>query len=205
MKSRISAHARELGFDLCRVTSAASPETGAAFSTWLDLRRYGNMSYLPRSAARRRDPQRVLPGAQSIICVAVNYALCGPNNSAIGLSPTIDRKQADETVRAPTERAQPRGLVARYAQFNDYHDVMGHRLDSLIEFMHQLGGAGTRSAACVDTGPVLEREFAQRAGIGFVGKHTNLISRRFGNWLLPRYLWKPIHPRKTVVVHARAA
>jgi epoxyqueuosine reductase len=73
MKSRISAHARELGFDLCRVTSAASPETGAAFSTWLDLRRYGNMSYLPRSAARRRDPQRVLPGAQSIICVAVNY------------------------------------------------------------------------------------------------------------------------------------
>lgn len=184
MKSRISARARELGFDLCRITSAAPPETGAAFSTWLDQRRYGNMAYLPRSAPRRRDPQRVLPGAQSIVCVAVNYALFDPHHPALGLSPTRDRKHADETVRAPTGRGQPKGLAARYAQFDDYHDVMGSRLESLVEFIHQLGGADTRSAACVDTGPVLERDFAQRAGIGFVGKHTNLISRRFGNWLL---------------------
>ena len=184
MKSRISARARELGFDLCRVTSAAPPETEAAFSAWLDQRRYGNMAYLPRSATRRRDPQRVLPGVQSIVCVAVNYALCGPNNSAIGLSATIVQEHTDEPIPSPVGRGQPRGLVARYAQFEDYHEVLGRQLDSLVEFIHQLGGADTRSAACVDTGPVLERDYAQRAGIGFVGKHTNLISRRFGNWLL---------------------
>jgi epoxyqueuosine reductase len=74
--------------------------------------------------------------------------------------------------------------MARYARFDDYHDVLGERLKQLTQFVNQLGGAETRSLWYVDTGPVLERDFAQRAGLGFIGKHTNVISRRFGNWIL---------------------
>jgi epoxyqueuosine reductase len=76
------------------------------------------------------------------------------------------------------------GIIARYARFDDYHDVLGERLKSLVEFVNQLGDAETRSLWYVDTGPLLERDLAQRAGIGFIGKHTNLISRGLGNWIL---------------------
>jgi epoxyqueuosine reductase len=75
------------------------------------------------------------------------------------------------------------GLIARYARYRDYHDVLGERLKQLTEFVGKLGGEGTRSLWYVDTGPLLERELAQRAGLGFIGKHTNLISRQLGNWI----------------------
>jgi len=75
-------------------------------------------------------------------------------------------------------------VVARYARLDDYHEVLGGRLKQLTQFVNQLGGAETHSLWYVDTGPLLERDFAQRAGIGFIGKHTNVISRRFGNWIL---------------------
>jgi len=75
------------------------------------------------------------------------------------------------------------GVIARYARFSDYHNVLGDRLKSLAAFVSQLGGSGTGSVWYVDTGPVLERDFAQRAGVGFVGKHTNVISRKLGNWI----------------------
>jgi epoxyqueuosine reductase len=74
------------------------------------------------------------------------------------------------------------GEIARYARFSDYHDVLGGPLQSLAEFVNQLGGEDTRSLWYVDTGPLLERDLAQRAGLGFIGKHTNLISRKLGNW-----------------------
>ena len=77
----------------------------------------------------------------------------------------------------------PTGLIARYARYHDYHDVLGERLKQLTDFVNQLGGAGTRSLWYVDTGPLLERDLAQRAGLGFIGKHTNLISRQLGNWI----------------------
>src|SRR5208283_21155 len=78
----------------------------------------------------------------------------------------------------------PTGVIARYAQFTDYHDVLGERLKQLAAFVNKFGGTYSRSLWYVDTGPLLERDFAQRAGIGFTGKHTNVINRRFGNWLL---------------------
>ena len=74
-------------------------------------------------------------------------------------------------------------MVARYAQFADYHDVLGQKLKVLAAFVIELGGGQTTSLWYVDTGPILERDFAQRAGLGFAGKHTNLISRRLGNWI----------------------
>ena len=89
--------------------------------------------------------------------------------------PTHDRQ---------TTRNTNHGIIARYARHADYHDVLATPLKALSSFVDELGGAGTRSLWYVDTGPILEREFAQRSGIGFVGKHTNVISRRFGNWIL---------------------
>ena len=75
------------------------------------------------------------------------------------------------------------GVIARYARFDDYHDVLGERLKQLTAFIDLVADRKVRSLWYVDTGPLLERDFAQRAGLGFVGKHTNLISRKFGNWI----------------------
>jgi epoxyqueuosine reductase len=123
------------------------------------------MAYLQRNAEKRLDPQKVLSEAKSLICLASSYAT------------------GEETVPPAATRTPHSGIVARYARFSDYHDVLGARLRQLTNFINQLGDARTRSLWYVDTGPLLERDLAQRAGLGFIGKHTNLISRRLGNWI----------------------
>jgi epoxyqueuosine reductase len=174
MKAAIRQRARELGFDDCRVTTAEPPASAARFKQWLADGRQGDMAWLGRTAHKRVDPQQVLPGARSIITLAASYALDGPGAKGQGREP----KQADTQ---PATRAT--GLIARYARFADYHNVLGERLKTLAELANDLGGAGTRSLWHVDTGPLLERDLAQRAGLGFIGKHTNLISRQLGNWI----------------------
>jgi len=173
MKTGIVQRALELGFDACRVTTAGPPVSAAQFREWLDAQQHGEMAYLQRNARKRVDPQQVLPGAKSIICVAASYAAV----------PSCEFRVASS--RAPGTRASNpgTGLVARYARYSDYHRVLGARLKALADFVNRLGGDGTRSLWYVDTGPLLERDFAQRAGLGFIGKHTNLISRQFGNWI----------------------
>ncbi len=161
MKQAVQQRARELGFDDCRVADAAPPATGANLQRWLAQGRHGEMAYLERNSDKRVDPQKVLPGARSIISLAVSYS--------------ADKPQAG----IPNSG----GLVARYARFGDYHKVIGDKLKLLTALVDELGGAGTRSFWYVDTGPLLERDLAQRSGLGFVGKHTNLISRRLGNWI----------------------
>lgn len=165
MKADIQARAAELGFEACRVTQASPPAGAARLEAWLAAGYHGEMTYLARQAARRADPQRVLPGARSVICLAASY----------------HPAPAAPVPPAPAP-AGPPGKVARYARFADYHQVLAAPLQALTEYVNQRGGAGTRSLWYVDTGPVLERELAQRAGLGFIGKHTNLISRRLGNW-----------------------
>jgi len=154
MKQALRQRARELGFDDCRVTAAGPPESFPRFKQWLAEGRHGQMAWLERTAQGRADPQQVLPGARSIITLAASYHNAGSEA----------------------------GTVARYARFGDYHDILGERSRALADFVNQLGGAGARSLWYVDTGPVLERDVAQRAGLGFIGKHTNLVSRRLGNW-----------------------
>jgi epoxyqueuosine reductase len=161
VKAAIQQRARELGFDDCRVAPAAPPGTGSHFQRWLAEQRHGEMAYLERNSNKRVDPQKVLPGAQSIISLSVAYA--------------------GQTPRPPAPPSS--GLVARYARFADYHHVIGEKLRSLAAFVDEFGSQGTRSLWYVDTGPFLERDLAQRAGLGFIGKHTNLISRRLGNWI----------------------
>ena len=84
-------------------------------------------------------------------------------------------------------------MIARYARFADYHDVLAGPLRTFTEFLNRAGGAGTRSLWYVDTGPLLERDLAQRSGLGFVGKHTNLIGRRLGNWFFLAEIITTLH------------
>ena len=163
---RIRARALELGFDDCRITDAAAPETGALFQEALAEGRHGEMQWLARNAEKRLRPELVLPGAKSIVLVAASYGLSSEPESTEESAPV------------------PRGTVARYACREDYHEQMGGRLRELARFLEEVGGEGTRALWYVDTGPVLERDLARRAGLGFVGKHTNLVSRSLGNWIL---------------------
>ena len=174
MKSRLQHRAWELGFDLCRVTTAEPPKTGPRFDEWLASGRHGQMEYLQRNAAKRRDPQLVLSGARSILTLATSYA------TARGGPARTDAPSASPRPLPPSP--SPRGVVARYAQFADYHQAIGKRLEELTRFLNAAGGPGTRSLWYVDTGPLLERDLAERSGLGFIGKHTNLINRQLGNW-----------------------
>jgi epoxyqueuosine reductase len=192
MKGLIAQRALELGFDDCRFTTADAPQSAPQFQRWLDARRHGEMDYLQRNAHKRVDPNQVLPGAKSILCLAAIYESSGPqaassgSDSPVGNRPSSVANAAGGASRnpQPTTHNPPRGgVIARYARFDDYHDLLGERLKLLSEFMNRLGGTPTRSLWYVDTGPLLERDLAQRAGLGFVGKHTNLISRGLGNWI----------------------
>ena len=162
MKAAIRQRALALGFDDCRFTTAAPPESAEQFQSWLAQKKHGEMAWLERNAAKRVAPEKVLAGARSIIVLAASY---------------VDSNSKFKIQNSKT------GTVARYAQFADYHDILGEKLKSLATFVNGLGGAHCKSLWYVDTGPVLERDFAQRAGLGFIGKHTNLISRTLGNWI----------------------
>jgi epoxyqueuosine reductase len=154
MKEKIRQRALELGFDDCRFTSAAAPASATQFQNWLAQKNHGEMNWIERNAEKRVEPQKVLAKAKSVIVLAASYEV----------------------------EKQKSGNVARYARFDDYHGVLGEQLKRLTEFVDGLADE-TRSLWYVDTGPLLERDLAQRAGIGFVGKHTNLISRKLGNWI----------------------
>ena len=159
MKAAIRQRALELGFDDCRVTTAKPPESAGHFLDWLKDQRHGTMGWLERNAHKRVDPQLVLENARSVITLAASYG-----------SASEEKETAN------------RGIIARYARYNDYHDTLGQALGQLTESVQSLAGEGTRSLWYVDTGPLLERDLGQRAGLGFIGKHTNLISRELGNW-----------------------
>lgn len=153
----VAARARELGFDRVATGPAAPPEHAGAFERWLEAGHAGTMDYLARTRAQRVDPQRLLPGARSIVAVALNY------NPAPG--DAID------------DDWQP---VARYARGRDYHDVIRPRLRALAAFIDE--AAGSRSRVAVDSSAVLERDLAARVGLGWIGKNTNLLSPELGSY-----------------------
>jgi epoxyqueuosine reductase len=163
------------------------------------------MAYLQRNAHKRVDPQQVLPGARTIICLAASYSADNdPKSGVVARLPVPLAPQRGEGSGVRGEPNQHRtfsscrdneihgdspltplsGILARYARHQDYHDVLAEKLKQLSTFISEQSDSETRSLWYVDTGPLLEREFAQRAGIGFIGKHTNVISRKMGNWIL---------------------
>ena len=171
MKAVIRQRALELGFDDCRFTTAAAPASAEKFQDWLAQNNHGEMQWLERNAEKRVEPQNVLAGAKSMIVLAASYASfrSSRREEALTKNPGIETSLLTS--------AATNGVVARYAQFADYHDVLAEKLKSLTDFIASVADRQIRSLWYVDTGPILERDFAQRAGLGFVGKHTNLISR----------------------------
>ena len=197
MKAKIQQRALELGFDDCRFTTAAAPQSAEQFQNWIAGKNHGEMAWLERNAEKRVDPQKVLPGAKSVIVLATSYHDEGVSNFPLNrpsatFSPTggEGRDEGANLNSNPSSTFHPQssGLIARYARFDDYHDVLAEKLKALTHFIDSLADRAladhkVRSLWYVDTGPLLERDLAQRAGLGFVGKHTNLISRRLGNWI----------------------
>ena len=165
----IKAEAQTLGFALCGITSADPPPHHRHYARWLAEGRAGEMLYLHRQEPKRGDLQQVLPGARSVVCVALNY------------SPEEGRPDRPLAPSARGTGEDLSGTVARYARFDDYHDAMWQRLESLLAFVKLQRPAATGKVYC-DTGPITERDLAMRAGLGWIGKHTNLISRELGNW-----------------------
>jgi epoxyqueuosine reductase len=152
----VKAEAFAQGFDRVAIGPASPPEHGEALRRWIEAGHAGSMGYMERRLAERLDPDRVLPGARSIVAVALNY----------------HRGEGDaDPSWAP---------VARYARGLDYHDVMTPRLAGIAGVLAEAGGA--RSRAYVDTGPVLERDLAARAGLGWIGKNTMLLRPDLGSW-----------------------
>jgi len=151
----VKAFAQDLGFDLVAIGPAGPPDHGTEFRQWVESGHAGTMGYLGRRSEERLDPGRLLPGAVSVVCVGLNYyqgEACDPS-------------------------WEP---VARYAWGRDYHDVMAPRLERLADHLRQACGA--RCRAYVDTGPVLERDLAARAGLGWIGKNTMLLHPALGSW-----------------------
>jgi epoxyqueuosine reductase len=161
LKAELVTYAESLGFDLCRIAPAGVPTHANEFRRWLADGYAGTMEWLSRNADRRTNPDRVLPGAQSVIVLGMNYWKSDPS------SPTGD----DGGVR---------GRIARYAWGDDYHEVIERKLLLLDEWLKQQGGM---QKTYVDTGPMLERDFAALAGAGWQGKSTMLLHPKFGPWL----------------------
>jgi len=171
LKEQLIAFARELGFDSCRVAACAPPTHANEFHNWLRDRAAGEMSYMERGEEKRRDPQKVLPGARSIIMLALNYW----QGVDAGVPPAIDTAAAT----AATTEAGAVGRIARYAWGDDYHDVTAAKLNKIDHFLRDFGG---EQKCYVDTGPILERDHAAQAGIGWHGKSTMLIDPHLGTW-----------------------
>jgi epoxyqueuosine reductase len=170
----IKQAARDLGFDAVGISSLPAeplhlPNNDGSSSTgdlpgrlkeWLRRGFHATMAWMARDPERRADPTLVLPGCRSIISVGMNY---------------YTEQRADER--------PGNGRIARYAWGVDYHEILGERLSQLAERVTTLA-PDSRHRAYVDTGPVMEKAWAQQAGLGWIGKHSNLVSAQFGSWLL---------------------
>jgi epoxyqueuosine reductase len=170
VKVRLISFAREIGFDSCRIAACKAPPHAMEFREWLGESAHGEMNYMQRGEEKRCDPQKVLAGAKSIVVFALNYFQ--GNESGIGFQPMDDWQDAHATPAAT-------GRIARYAWGDDYHEVIAEKLDKIDNFLREFGG---EQKCYVDTGPVLERDYAAQAGIGWHGKSTMLIDQRLGTW-----------------------
>ena len=168
LKDRLVMFAHELGFDSCRVAACAPPVHANEFQNWLRDGAHGEMQYMARGEEKRRDPQKILPGAKSMIVLALNYF----QGVEAGVLPANERAVG-------TAATTSTGRIARYAWGADYHDVITAKLKKIDDFLRELGGEQKRY---VDTGPILERDYAAEAGIGWHGKSTMLIDEKLGTW-----------------------
>ncbi|MGI8618715.1 MAG: tRNA epoxyqueuosine(34) reductase QueG [Gemmatimonadaceae bacterium] len=153
IEEQLKSHARALGFDLVGVTRLGPAETAPMFDEWVARGFAGDMTYLERGAGKRADPRRVFGNVRSAVVVGMNYG-----------------------------GTAPAGPVARYARGDDYHDVMTERLRALHAWLSAELGCDVGGKAYVDTGPILERDLARKAGLGWFGKNTMLVNPKIGSF-----------------------
>src|SRR3984893_252245 len=161
LKAKLIDFARETGFDSCRIAACAPPPHADEVGNWLEAGEAGEMHYMKRGEEKRRDPQKVLLDARSIVVLALNYF------------------KGERARRSETAATAAVGRIARYAWGDDYHDVIAAKLDKIDNFLREFGGT---QKCYVDTGPILERDHAAEAGIGWHGKSTMLINEKLGTW-----------------------
>jgi epoxyqueuosine reductase len=152
----VKARALEAGFDRVAVGAAGRAEHAGQFEAWLDAGYAGGMDYLARTRRERGDPEALLPGCRAVVAVALTYG--------------------------PREDDPSWGAVSRYARGADYHDLMRPRLAAVADFLKEAGGPDVATRLAVDTSAVLERDLAARAGLGWIGKNTNLIAAGAGSY-----------------------
>ena len=158
LKYSIKEKARQLGFTLAGVTIPEPPPQYSTFENWLAQGHHGNMDYLAkeRSRARRANPREILPECKSILVLATPYS--------------------------PPAQKKGEARIASYAQGSDYHDILPARMQELVQFIEEQVGGPVKNRYYTDTGPILERDLAQRAGIGWIGKNTCLIHPKQGSY-----------------------
>src|SRR6059036_347906 len=161
LTERVKRKALDLGFQAVGISRVTSDRPEAAsLAEWLGRGYHGEMHWMARTAKKRQNPALLLPGIRAIVSVGMNY----------------------DTEDQPDDRPG-HGRIARYARGEDYHQVLGERLKALASFL-QAEAPDSRSRAYADTGAVMEKAWAQRAGLGWIGKHSNLVSARHGSWLV---------------------
>jgi epoxyqueuosine reductase len=157
---QIKQQARALGFNKAGIVAAtALTAEGARLQQWLARGFYGEMGYMARDPAQRSDPRLLLPSAKSVVCVALNYF------------------QPDKHSDDPAA-----GKISRYAWGDDYHDVLRDKLKTLLAWIQERAPE-VEGKICVDSSPMMDKAWAVRAGIGWLGKHSNVITKEFGSWI----------------------
>ncbi len=160
LSEKIKQKSSELGFHKTGIVRAAAlPEEENRLRLWLAENYHGTMQWLEREPEKRADPGLLFPGAKSIVVVALNY---------------FTPHEHEET--------SAKGKVSRYAWGDDYHDVLKEKLRELLAFIES-ENAAAEGKICVDTAPIMDKVWAQRAGLGWIGKHSNLITKEYGSWV----------------------
>ena len=175
LKQSIKDKARQLGFILAGVTTPEPPPHYSAFENWLTQDHHGTMNYLAdeRSRTRRANPLEILPECKSILVLAMPY------------NPPSRAERSDSEDEAGRWAGNEVGArIASYAHGNDYHDILPARMKELVQFMEEQVGGPIKNRWYTDTGPILERDLAQRAGIGWIGKNSCLINPKQGSYFL---------------------
>jgi epoxyqueuosine reductase len=162
LEDRIKAEALRLGFDVCGLASVSDPWlAGARLAEFIAQGRHGEMDWMARTVERRSHPKAMWPDARSAIVLGLNY---GPDADPLA---ALEHKD--------------RATISVYARGDDYHELIKTRLKALARWL--VAETGCELKVFVDTAPLMEKPLAQSAGLGWQGKHTNLVSRNFGSWL----------------------
>lgn len=156
----IKRQAAELGFNKVGIVAATTlSEEGARLAEWLERGFHGSMTYMAREPEKRLDPRLLMPSTRSVVAVALNYF-------------RPEKHSGDETI----------GKISRYAWGDDYHDVLRDKLQELLGWI-AARVPEVEGKVCVDSSPAMDKVWAQRAGLGWIGKHTNLITQEYSSWV----------------------